>query len=93
MGWEQYYPGDDEWEEFVNIFAKKYKDENAYQLAQLLDNKLDVAIVIYGQIGGLQGSIDWISRKVPVLENLRPIDCLENDVLIKRLKTALMRMP
>lgn len=93
MGLEQYFSGEGDWEDFVNIFVDKYKNEDAYQLAKYLNDKLDIAIVIHAQIGELQTCVKWITCKIPVLENLRPIDCLKNDLLTKRLKTALMRMP
>jgi hypothetical protein len=32
-------------------------------------------------------------RQVPALDNIRPAECFKDPKLIKRLRTALMRMP
>ncbi len=90
-GMENYYPGDNEWSKYVNFYTE-YNDGNVYRLLKLLNNHLDMAIVIYGYFG-MEESLRWVTYKIPVLNNLRPIDCLENEALLKRLKTALMRLP
>jgi len=92
MGWEVDYLGDEAWNRFVNAYLKRCKGRNVYLLSKLLDNHEDIAIVICGYFGTESG-LKWIKEKIPVLEYLRPIDCLDNENLLKRLKTALMRLP
>lgn len=90
---EKYYKGDDVWNNFVSIFPKsssikpcEYYDE----LYRSLNYKEDLAIVIY-ELVGFENSLDWINKKNPALDGLRPIDCLECD-LLNRLKVMLMRL-
>lgn len=51
-----------------------------------------MAVVIYGR-RGLNEGLWWLEQKVSALDALRPLDCLDDPQLIKRLKVCLMRMP
>ncbi|XTZ40181.1 hypothetical protein ACQYRI_09485 [Salmonella enterica] len=88
---EEYYSGDDAWQRLVNIYKEDYLDDNARLLAKKINGNLDIAVVIYGK-RGLREGIWWLNREVPALDYLKPIDCLQEDNLIKRLKECLMRM-
>src|SRR5476651_1231103 len=89
---EKDYPGDVDWQQYVALYEEDYLDENAQELATLLNDHLDMAVIIYGKRGLVEGRC-WITRQVPALDQLRPIDCLQSRRLIKRLRSALMRMP
>lgn len=89
---EDEYPGDAEWQEFVRLYEEDYLDDDARTLAKQLDGNLDMAIILYGK-RGLKEGLWWVEQQVPALDNIRPADCLKDPKLIKRLRTALMRMP
>ena len=89
---EKYYSGHKKWDDFVNIFNGgwnkcPFKDD----MLNELNDKLDIAIVVFG----LQDkeSLAWIHTKIPALDKLTPSQCTRSDVLLKRLKAMLMRMP
>lgn len=86
---EQYYLGDESW----NNFYKLYKDipnTSHYSELKTIFNDITLIKVIEGKIGAT--SLDWIVIKIPALDDLSPIDCVNDPILIKRLKTMLMRM-
>ncbi|ELN2737663.1 hypothetical protein QDZ16_005065 [Pluralibacter gergoviae] len=89
---ENYYTGDEKWNDFSGFYSESYLDDTARILARELEGHLDIAVVIYGLLGPKE-SFDWIYKKIPVLDNISPKDCLKSELLLKRLKTALMRMP
>jgi uncharacterized protein (DUF2384 family) len=91
---EQYYTkADDEcWSKLVEYAALHWNDSTTQSqlMAQLLGKK-DIAMVIYFTLGEANTN-QWIHTKIPVLDNLSPIECLETETTIQRLKIALMRM-
>jgi len=89
---ERYYLGEAGWDDFVKLYAEDFLDENAHILSAKLNGALDLAIVIYGK-RGLREAEWWIEQKVPMLDNIRPLDCLDDIELLKRLRECLMRMP
>lgn len=89
---EDDYPGDADWQEYVELYEEDYLDNNAQALSSALDGRLDMAVIIYGKRGLVEG-LWWITQSVPALDGLRPLDCLDDPMLIRRLRTALMRMP
>lgn len=89
---ESDYPGDAQWQSLVALYEQDYLDEHARALARLLGNHLDMAVIIYGKRGREEGCW-WIEQSVPALNDLRPVDCLVKPHLIRRLRSALMRMP
>ncbi len=89
---EEDYPGDTAWQAFASLYMQEYEDANCRLLADSLGGQIDIASIIYGK-RGIQEALWWIEQSVPALDDLRPIDCLDSPVLLKRLKTALMRMP
>ncbi|QIH33856.1 DUF2384 domain-containing protein [Sphingobacterium sp. DR205] len=64
--------------------------ESQKLLEQKLNNHTDIAKVLYALLG--EESLDWVYRRVPALDGLSPIECLETPETIKRLKEALCRM-
>ncbi|WPN57892.1 hypothetical protein [Pseudomonas sp. P9_31] len=88
---EDEYPGDADWQ-VVDLYNQVYFDDDARTLAKALDGNLDMAVALNGK-RGLEEGLWWIEQQVPALDNIRPADCLKDPKLIKRLRTALMRMP
>jgi hypothetical protein len=92
MGLEDEYAGDEGWRRFVRLYEQDYLDDNARTLAKAMDDRLDLAVVLYGKRGLAEG-LWWMEQKVPALGNICPADCLKKPKLIKRLRMALMSMP
>lgn len=89
---ENDYPGDAGWQALAGLYEEDYLDKNARALADALNGHLDMAVIIYGK-RGLEEGLWWIEQNVPALDGLRPLDCVSDPTLIRRLRTALMRMP
>lgn len=91
-GLENYYAGDENWRDLEKLALKEYKDvPEVREISAKLGGNLGLACVIYGTIGHV--GAEWLDLKVPVLDDLRPLDCINDPVLIKRLREALMRFP
>lgn len=89
---ENYYAGDEAWNDLEALALKQYKDVPEVQdISEKLGGNLGLASVIYGTIG--RRGAEWLDRKVPALDDLRPLDCINDPALIKRLREALMRFP
>jgi len=89
---EKYYSGDDNWKEFVELY-EEFWSENDFQdsLLKELNNDLDIAKVVYGKFPS--NTLKIIKQKVPALDDLKIIDCVNSKQLILRLRECLMRMP
>ena len=87
---EEYYENN-LWEDYVKLYESFWIDSE-YQkiLLNSLNNKIDIAKVIYGILE--KDSHRWIEKIIPTLGNIRPIDCIDDEILSKRLKTMLTRM-
>lgn len=86
---EQYYPGEEDW----TIFADLYRNIPGTAIVSELESKFkdrSIATVIAGILGNT--SLEWINKKIPAQDNLRPVDCVDDPKLQKRLRTMLMRM-
>lgn len=92
MGFEYEYLGDEVWENLVDSFKGIYPDADVRVLARKMNGMKDIALVVNGKIG-LEGGLEWCERKLVMLENNRPIDCLNDDVLLKSLKEYLIELP
>jgi len=92
IGMEQRYAGDDAWNDLVDAFNGIYSESDIDILTNKMDGKRDFAIVINGKIG-LNGSLEWSERKIKMLGDLRPVDCLKEAHLIKRLREYLIELP
>ena len=89
---EQYYKGEESWIDYSSIFGDDWTDSNTQlQLLNICNGKIDLAKVINYHLG--EQSIKWMSSNIPDLDNLAPIECLEDDKLINRLKVSLIRFP
>lgn len=87
---ERYYD-DESWFEFIEQLNKQHKKSNMESiLSDLLRGNQELAMAIYETLG-LQ-SLDWMHQRNYSLFNIKPIECLGNDNLEKRLKVQLMRM-
>ncbi len=90
LGLEQYYKGDKEWLNFVDHFEEKWNNtDEQIKLLRLLDQREDLAKVIYALT--LNNSFSYVRTPIPALKDLTPLQCLQRDDLIKRLKVCLMR--
>ena len=89
---EKYFKGENDWIEYSKNFGDDWNEsEFQKELLVMLGNKIDLAKVIYYHCTEL--SIKWINSKIPALDNLKPVECLKDDELTKRLKVCLMRFP
>lgn len=87
---EKYY-NEDEWDDFIQELNKQHKKSNMESiLSDLLRGNQELAMAIYETLG-LQ-SLDWMHQRNYSLFNIKPIECLGNDNLEKRLKVQLMQM-
>lgn len=87
---EEYYDNN-HWEEYVKLY-ESFWIESEYQkrLLSSLNGKIDIAKVIYGILE--EDSQKWIEKIIPALGNIKPINCIDDEILSKRLKTMLTRM-
>lgn len=86
---EQYYPGEEEWITFSDLYRNKPEAAIPNELENIFKDR-SVAIVIAGILENT--SLEWINKKIPALDNLRPVDCVDDPGLQKRLRTMLMRI-
>jgi len=88
---EKYYNKND-WENLVDLCRDNWIDnEQQIELLDSLKGLKDLAIVIWTT--HKFASQYWIGKEIPALDNLRPIDCIENERLLRRLKVCLLRTP
>ena len=92
MPLEDYYPGDDQFERYSEVFEEywktyKYKDE----LLRLLDGDFVIARPIAYHLE--DNFKDWFRSKIPALDNLTPAECIQTDWGRKRLKCCLQGLP
>lgn len=89
---EQYYESDESWNGFVDFHAKHWeKCTFKDSLVSSLNNNIDIAKVIFGVL--CNEGFFWIDSAAPALDGLKPIDCIFDENLKKRLKVVLTRMP
>ena len=88
-GLENYYAGDKVWKKFAKI-CSNIKTKNTKKLLSLFNNNIEVVNVI--EYRNMETSLKWIELEIPALNNLKPIDCIKNKKLLKRLKECLLRM-
>ena len=79
------------WENYIKLYESFWvNSEYQKTLLKSLNNKVDIAQVIYG-ILEMESHI-WIEKIIPALGNMKPINCIDDEILFKRLKTMLTRM-
>ena len=89
---ENYYPGDDAWYNFVQVFSGVWNDCDCQdEIIQKLNGQKDIAMVIYGINGNNWAT--WIDLPIPALDGVSPVECVVEPMLVKRLRTMLMRLP
>lgn len=90
-GLEKYYPGDDAWHNFVQVFSSAWSDCNCQdEMTQKLNGQRDIAMVIYGI--NRSGWATWIDLHIPALDGASPVECVADPMLVRRLRTMLMRL-
>lgn len=88
---EEYYK-EKRWTDYIKIFGDNWTNsQSQIQLLDLCKNKIDLAMIIDYHLD--KQSLNWMKSNIPVLDNLTPLECLEDENLIKRLKVCLMRFP
>ena len=89
---EQYFKGEDSWIKYSNLFGEDWTNSNfQLKLLEKCNGKLDIAKVIFYHLG--ENSLKWMDSNVPALEDLTPLECLNDEKLINRLKECLHRFP
>ena len=80
-----------DWEKFANYYTSIEIDrKNTKKLLSKFNNDHELVGVIEGLIG--ENTLDWIERKIPALDNIRPVDCIGNKSKVEKLKKMLMNM-
>lgn len=88
---EQFFPGETEWLRYAYLFKNEWdKCIIKNEILENLEGHKDIAMVMYGYGG--ETTLRWINQKIPSLDNLSPKECLNDSLLLKRLKSMLMRM-
>ena len=88
---EQYYKEEGSWKKYSSIFGEDWTDSDFQkELLVLVNNQIDIAKVIYYH--NAEFSIEWLNSEVPALDNLKPLECIKDSELTKRLKVCLMRI-
>lgn len=78
------------WDDFIATCKKYHKKPIPQELSELIrDKEIELAI----EVSMVGNSVEWVNSEIPALNNLRPIDCLEDETLLNRLKVCLLRMP
>ena len=89
---EEYFEGEESWSNYSSLFRDDWTNsELQLKLLEICNNQLDIANVIFYHLG--EQSLKWMNSKVSALDNLTPIECLNDGDLIKRLKVCLHRFP
>ena len=89
---EQYFKGEESWIEYSNLFGEDWTNSDfQLKLLEKCNEKLDIAKVIFYHLQ--ENSLKWMDSNVPALDNLTPLECLNDEKLINRLKECLHRFP
>lgn len=88
---ERYFPGEAEWIKFAYSFKNEWGIcPNEDEIIRHLNGNKDIAMVAFGI--NFETTLEWIDTKIPALNNLTPKECLNDSLLMNRLKSMLMRM-
>lgn len=91
-GLERYFRGDDAWRKFVEVLEPEWTACSfKAELTRAVAGHEDIAKVVFATFD--ENSLQWLHEPVPSLNGTLPLECLASDSGLKRLKTALMRMP
>lgn len=88
---EQYFTSEKDWVQFSKPFSDHWVG-NESQLSLLIhsNNQSDLAEVIYFYFQ--ENWEVWINKKIPALDGMTPLECIQKKELNTRLKVYLMRM-
>ena len=90
---EKYYSSDEDWQKFSCLYMREFSSRGEVeQLSKQLGDQLDLACVIYGLMGEAEAD-NWIYTKVPMLDDIKAVDCINDPQLLKRLRVVLIRFP
>jgi len=78
------------WDKFIETCKEHHQKPIPSSLSTLIrDEEIELAL----EVSLIGNSVEWVNKKIPALNYLRPIDCLKDETLVKRLKECLLRMP
>jgi hypothetical protein len=80
---------DEVWHTFAAIFFDYPNTIGFEKLIYLVNDDFELAKTIEILLGGAEDAIEWLYKKVPVLRNRCPIDCLNSAGGIEELKKVL----
>ena len=83
---------EDDWKEFAKYYVNdnSISRKNNKKLLEKLNNDKVLVSVIEGVVG--ETAIDWIDRKIPALNNGKPINFVKDSKKLEKLKSILMEM-
>ena len=83
---------EDDWKKFAKYYVndKSISRKNNKKLLEKLNNDKVLVSVIEGVVG--ETAIDWIERKIPALNNGKPINFVKDSKKLEKLKSILMEM-
>ncbi len=92
---EKYFKEND-WNDFTGFYKEKeyhYESLESFEkFKKKLNNDSIIALIIWELIGSNFAN-NWIKTPNDALDKLKPIDCINDTNLVKRLKVLLMRLP
>ncbi|MCW1148234.1 hypothetical protein [Flavobacterium lacisediminis] len=84
---EKYY-SEENWKGFSITFQSVNAPND---LIMSLNDDEELAKVIFGILE--KDCNNWLNKNIPALDNLKPLECIEEEHLLKRLKVCLTRIP
>jgi Protein of unknown function (DUF2384) len=87
---EHYYLGDKAWNRLADLAIHASLAPPAELIAACGGDER-LAAVVYRAIG--ESALAWMDRTIPALGGLSPRQCLDSETLLRRLRSALMRIP
>lgn len=81
---------EENWIRYAELFQDQWDaTELQLELLETCNGNVELARVIHFHLA--DNCIDWMHRKIPALDDMKPVDCLETEDLLKKLKGCLMR--
>lgn len=79
------------WADFSAYYEQLPDSAVPKGILKALGDDLILSKIVVGVVG--DGAENWIHREIPALGGLRPVDCLREEPLRRRLQVCLERMP